>query len=323
MLAMAPESSSPKGVNDIISSDPGFWDTVRNACSKDESDAAEPIQADESADMGPPEEGTDHNDDESEASEYTEDLESVDDGDKEEEEVAAEEEAIKEKEKAHASPSKSPKRSSRSRKFKDGPDFLWQNSPGAAKTSLDNNDESPRKTTTRPRRGKLTRTKSFDGEYSRLKPPDDKRLSWDRGSRPKPDFRWDKFMDLDASNDSQESCEKTCKDTGDIINSSSGTTESPKNATKPKPRRRLPRRTKSDVTGYDMPGRVRFCFRSTVCVEVPRATKDMKPDLYYTRKEIKEFKAERKEEKAEKREEKQKAKVMKKLKDQAGETSTK
>ena len=319
MLTMVPESSSPKGVNDIISGDPEFWETVRKACSKDESDAEEPKQT---YDTRPAEKRADHSDNESEASEYTEDLESADGNSEEEEEVAAatRKDVLKEKEMVQASPLKSPKRSSRSRKFKDGPDFLWQKSPGAAKTSLDKNGESPRKAAAGPRRGKLTRTKSFDGEYSGLKSPDDKRLSWDRGSRPKPDFRWDKFMDLDATNSSEESCKKTYKDTGDIITSISSATESPK---KPKSRRRLPRRTKSDVTGYDMPGRVRFCFRSTVCVEVPRATKDMKPDLYYTRKEIKEFKAERKEEKAEKREEKQKAKVVKKLKDQTGEDSTK
>ena len=168
-----------------------------------------------------------------------------------------------------------------------GPDYRWDES------------STPDKDKSLSKRTKLRRSVSLDGSSDReaifrrrQTTTDDasKRHSWDCPRRPRrsgttspekqeepdfrwdnPDFRWDKFE-------------------GHII--------SKENA---KPRRKPPRRTKSDLTAYDRPGsgrgRVTFCLDNNVCFEVPRASKDMKPDLFYTKKEIKEFKAERKEEK--------------------------
>lgn len=70
--------------------------------------------------------------------------------------------------------------------------------------------------------------------------------------------------------------------------------------------------TKSRPTITRTDSKVRFCLDNNICFEVPRPTKDMKPDLFYTKREIKTFKAEKKEEKRElkqqKKLEKQKAK---------------
>jgi len=189
------------------------------------------------------------------------------------------------------------KRDYRSRKLKKEPDYKWQNNSRDA--------AAPK---ARSRRGKLSRTKSFDMmDYS--KTSEEKGLSWDRGNRPKPDFRWDKFIDLESRDAMVVNIEKKINVRNeDNDNDISKSSHSKTDQDKPSRRKRIPRRTKSDITSYDMPGRVRFCFRSTVCVEVPRPTKDMEPDLYYTKKEIKVFKAERKEEKAERRQERQNAK---------------
>ena len=266
MMMLTMTANSPKCVGvDHVADDPEFWETVKNACRQDQEEQqvmtseeiTNPLSEKERAD-------------ESEVTEYVEDMEPVDD-DKEQEGTTLE------------SPAKSPgKKKSRCRKCKDQPDYQWQNSPSATTVAPQKSPASTGKSDRAARRGKLTRAASFDGMTDCSKfLSEEKRISWDRGSRPKPDFRWDKFMDLDGSNDSQDS-QDSCDKKGEK---------------QPRRRKRLPRRTKSDITGYDMPGRVRFCFRSTVCVEVPRATKDMKPDLYYTKQEIKDFKAERREEK--------------------------
>lgn len=169
-----------------------------------------------------------------------------------------------------------------------------------------------------------------------------KRHSWDASSRgkPKPDFRWDKFQASPPSSPTKSvkpavvssprpSSPKSSRSRSPKRTTSSPTSSassvSPKIAASPRPRpqikRRPPRRTKSldlrresksrpTITRTD--SKVRFCLDSNICFEVPRPTKDMKPDLFYTKREIKTFKAEKKEEKRElkqqKKLEKQKAK---------------
>lgn len=118
-------------------------------------------------------------------------------------------------------------------------------------------------------RSRLSSSPNSSKEDETIRWPREPDFRWDN-----PDFRWDKF----------------------------GGDNSRENA---RPRRKgVPLRTKSDLTAYDRPGsgrgKVKFCLDNNVCIEVPRASKDMKSDLFYTKKEIKVFKAENKERKQQK-----------------------
>lgn len=193
--------------------------------------------------------------------------------------------------------------------------------------------KSPRRvvSTGTNKRNKLRRSLSLDGSKRHSW---DASAKARKGK--KPDFRWDKFKGGDeAENDSGEfrwdKLEEGCNADSPPFdkNNAKRTITPPPSASKKKedgkptitashrpqirPSRKPVRRTKSlscslesrlHLSQTKRPilqrtnSKVRFCMDSEV-FEVPRCTKDMKPDLFYTKKEIKTFKAEKKEEKRE------------------------
>lgn len=204
--------------------------------------------------------------------------------------------------------------------------------------SLNNNTQRAHKpprrvVSTGTKRNKLTRSLSLDGSKRHSW---DGTAKTRKGK--KPDFRWDKFKGGDeAENDSGEfrwdklgegcGADSPPSDRSPVKrtitppppaskkkeDSKPAVTASPRPQIRPsrKPVRRtkslscsLESRLRSSLSQTKRPilqrtnSKVRFCMDSEV-FEVPRCTKDMKPDLFYTKKEIKTFKAEKKEEKRE------------------------
>jgi hypothetical protein len=176
------------------------------------------------------------------------------------------------------------------------------------------------------KRSKLKRSSSVDGSGRMYDGTIGKRHTWDVSSpvKGKPDFRWDK-LDFDKLCDGeQQQPPSTCHNKSPI--SSPG-----------KIRRKPPRRCKSDIGGLDedsrrpllsrTSSRVRFCLADNVCIEVPRTPKEQKTNLFYSKREIKVFKAEKKEEKKEQRrgeKEREKAEqktILDRIKAQASKTT--
>jgi hypothetical protein len=164
-------------------------------------------------------------------------------------------------------------------------------------------------------RRQLKRSASVDGSGCIHDDNMIKRHTWD-GSSPvkgKPDFRWDK-LDFD----------KLCNDE-EPQPASPSQNKSP--FASPGRIRKPPRRCKSDLGGLDKDterpllartnSRVRFCLADNVCFEVPRTPKEQKQNLFYTKREIKVFKAEKKEEKKEKKEQRREEKERQKAEQQA------
>ncbi|CAB9527071.1 expressed unknown protein [Seminavis robusta] len=255
---------------------------------------------------------------------YTEDLEPLDDNDDHDDDSATNNDSRSASPKRRSTSPKRPKRRP-VRRVKSDPDHRWEDNSknddapphrwevmGAAKDDS-NVPSSDADSKEKSRRSKFKRANSVD--VLSVGP----RHSWDGGSRvksKKPDFRWDKFVEAELSDDNSNENNNETSD-----KSLSASSNDARTAMTASPRRRPPRRTRSAAANFERPlltrsnSKVRFCLGNNDCIEVPRIAKDMKRDLFYTKKEIKVFKAEKKEEKKEakerRREEKERQKEQK------------